>query len=158
MRKLDIVLKEIESNIEFHDRVNTAVSLATVAWQLEHIMLVINNVVASIENSSPKDYTFKYKPIRFVIMTIGKIPRGKARAPKGVQPAEETGENQIPKEEQLRVQFAKAKLSIEKLAILDKNQFFAHPYFGNMKRNAAIRFLRIHSNHHLRIIGDILKA
>lgn len=152
MQKLESVLNQIERNIEFHERVNERVSKVSVGWQLEHTMLVINNVVEALEKSNPKDYRFKNTPIRFFIMVIGKIPRGKARAPKGVRPPEEV----IRTTESLSTQLELTKLSIQKLPNMDKNQFFAHPYFGNMKRNAAIKFLGIHSNHHLKIIKDVI--
>lgn len=152
MQKLENVLNQIEQNIEFHERVNESVSKVSVGWQLEHTMLVINNVVEALEKSNAKEYRFKYTPIRFFIMAIGKIPRGKGRAPKGVNPLEEEPRTI----EGLKTQLEKAKLSIQKLPTLNKDQFFIHPLFGNMKRNSTIKFLGIHSNHHLAIIKDIL--
>ncbi|MDP4797282.1 MAG: hypothetical protein NWQ27_06760 [Crocinitomicaceae bacterium] len=153
MNKLEIILNEVERNIEFHENVNQNVSRASIGWQLEHLMLVINNVAAAIEKSNPNDYKFKYKPIRFVIMTIKKMPRGKARAPKGVMPNKELTRTSESMQKQLEI----ARASTQKLYNLDKNQFFVHPYFGNMRRNAAIKFLGIHSNHHLAIVKDILR-
>ena len=153
MKKLDRIVKEIENNIEFHENVNKSVSQVSVGWQLEHMMLVIANVVAALEKSNRVDYKLKYKAIRFFIMATGKIPRGKGRAPKGVTPVEETARTI----ENLNDQLEKVRMSVLKLAKLDKHNFFTHPYFGNMKRDAAIKFLRIHSNHHLKIVHDILK-
>ena len=152
MQKLEIILKEIDQLIEFHERLKTDVSQVSVGWQLEHVMMVINNVVTAMEKSNPSDYRFKYSPIRFVIMTFGKIPRGKGKAPKGVQPLEQ----ETRTIESLRLHYENAKLSVEKLPQLDKNQFFIHPLFGYMKRNSTIKFLGIHSNHHLKIIRDII--
>jgi len=152
MQKLERILNEVERNIEFNELLNENVSHATVGWQLEHLMLVLNNVIATLEKSNPNDYTFKYKPIRFVIMTIGKMPRGKARAPKSVTPTEV----EVRTLEGLQKQLEMAKTSVQKLKKLDRNHFFVHPYFGNMKKNAAIKFLGIHSNHHLKIVKDIL--
>lgn len=153
MQKLEIILNEIEKNIEFHELVNEKVSKVPTGWHLEHLMLVINNVIFSIEKSNPSDYRFNYKPVRFIIMTAGKMPRGKGRAPKGVQPSEDEKRTI----ESLRAQFEKTRISVAKLATLNKNQFFPHPYFGNMKLKSTIKFLGIHSNHHLDIVKDIIR-
>ena len=152
MEKLEIVLKEIEDHIQFHEQVNQSISQVSVGWQLEHLMLVINNVVATMKNSDPKAYKFVYKPVRLYVMLKGKIPRGKGKAPKGVVPPEEEKRTI----ENLKAQLAITRNSIQKLTKLHKKQFFKHPLFGNMRRNAAIKFLGIHSNHHLAIVKDIL--
>lgn len=151
MRKLEIVLSEIETNLEHHDLIDPTISAVSIGWQLEHIMMVINSVVATIEKSNPEDYAFQFKPIRYYILFRKKIPRGRAKAPKVVQPVNDHTRSQ----ETLRLQLEQTKASIQTLKNCQKGQFFAHPYFGNMKRNAAIRFLAIHSNHHLDIVKDI---
>lgn len=151
MEKLEIILNEIERNIEFHEKCVENISKANVGWHLEHLMMVINNVVLAIEKSNSSDFKFQFKPIRFYIMYRQNIPRGKGRSPKSVLPQEE-----IRTIEGLKVRLETTKLSIQKLPKLEKNQFFAHPYFGNMKLKSAIKFLGIHSNHHLAIIRDII--
>jgi hypothetical protein len=151
MQQLENILNEINRRIEFHEKLSENVSKVSIGWHLEHTMLVLINVAQAIEASNPSDYRFQFKLIRYVIMTIKKIPRGKARAPKGVCPAEE---GRTVKS--LQAQLQSARLSVQKLGTLNKNQFFAHPYFGNMKLKAAVKFLGIHSNHHLAIVKDIL--
>ena len=37
------------------------------------------------------------------------------------------------------------------------NAYFRHLIFGNLNKKRTIRFLQIHTAHHLKIIQDILK-
>ena len=151
MKKLEGLLNQIEQHIPFHEAERQSVSSASVGWHLEHCMLVLNGVVRTIEASSPNEYKFQWKPIRCVIMTVKKIPRGKGRAPSRVQPTVEFNEAS------LREHLLRTREAIKKLNSLGRNQFFSHPYFGNMKLKAAIKFLGIHTTHHLSIVHDIVK-
>lgn len=151
MKKLEALLNQIEQHIPFQATERKSVSQVSAGWHLEHSMLVLNGVVRTIEASNPSEYKFQWKPIRFVIMTFKNIPRGKGRAPSRVQPTVEFNEAS------LREHLAKTREAIQKLNGLGKNQFFPHPYFGNMKLKSAIKFLGIHTTHHLNIVRDIVK-
>jgi hypothetical protein len=50
-----------------------------------------------------------------------------------------------------------ARASIEALSKADKNQYFTHPIFGDLNTGQTFKFLGVHTNHHLKIIKDILK-
>ncbi len=151
MKKLEKLLQQIEEYIPFQATERKSISQVSAGWHLEHCMLVLNGVVQAMEDSNPEEYKFQWKPIRFVIMTVKKIPRGKGRAPSRVQPTVEF--NEVSLQEHL----LKTRDSFNKLRNLEKNQFFPHPYFGNMKLKAAIKFLGIHTSHHLNIVRDIVK-
>ena len=49
------------------------------------------------------------------------------------------------------------KLILE-LKSVSNDHYFEHPYLGKLKKKDTIRFLEIHTNHHLKIIDDILKS
>jgi hypothetical protein len=78
------------------------------------------------------------------------FPRGKAKAPKSVEPTEIiTNESVIE------------TLSIESksLSMLDEcapNQYFNHPFFGKLNVKSTNKILKIHTSHHIKIIKDII--
>jgi hypothetical protein len=97
------------------------------------------------------DYKWTINFTRLFVFTKGKIPRGRAKSPKVVQPKENILEND------LRIHLSETKAKIKELAAISDDAFFNHPYFGNLKRKQAMRFLEIHTNHHLAIINDVVK-
>ena len=48
------------------------------------------------------------------------------------------------------------KSKIQELEIIDSKKYFNHPVFGHLKLSKTIKFFEIHTNHHLKIINDIL--
>ena len=86
-----------------------------------------------------------------MFFTLVFFPRGKAKAPKHVKPPEV-----ILKEDLVR-QITLAKTNIETIASLNKNAFFKHPLFGDVNTPRIYRFLVLHTNHHLKIIEDVVK-
>jgi hypothetical protein len=86
-----------------------------------------------------------------MVFISGKIPRGKAKAPKVVIPT------QVATQEELIAKLEAAQNNISKLDSFSENQFFNHPYFKDLNVKQAKKFLTIHTNHHLKIIEDILK-
>ena len=85
-----------------------------------------------------------------VVLLTKKIPRGKAKSPKVVLPQENISNESLVRHLLL------TKDSIMNLESLSKDKYFTHPYFGDLKLNQTIRFLEIHTQHHLEIIEDII--
>ena len=150
MKELNVLLNQIESYIPYCERFNSDVSTVSVGWQLEHALLVLDSVSDTLEASNTSDYKFIFKPIRYVIMNLKTMPRGKGKSPDRVRPINEFDEKSL--QEHLKTTRSK----VEKLKGLDKRKYFAHPYFGNIKLNSAIKFLGIHTKHHLKIVADII--
>ncbi|MFP4844829.1 DUF1569 domain-containing protein [Winogradskyella sp. PE311] len=148
---LNPLLKKIENTIQYRDRINPEISQVDVAWQLDHILKVINGVTQTLENSNPEDYKNSINAMRVLSLTTNYIPRGKAQSPDRVKPPE------IILTEDIYKQLEEAKVNISKLSKLDENSNFEHFVFGQMNKAQTIRFIEVHTNHHLKIIGDILK-
>lgn len=152
MTKLDSILNQLESHIADFEKTNPAVSKSTIGWQIDHSFLVINTVVSQIKKSNPADYKWKFNKNRFLVYIIlRKIPRGKVRAPKAVQPFEE-----------ITLEHLKSKLkiirnNIAELELLEPKNYFTHPFMGDLNLKTTIRFLELHTKHHLTIIEDIVK-
>jgi hypothetical protein len=152
MQKIKNLIQELESIIPNQEILNPSISKSSVGWHIEHTLLTLNLVVNAIEKSDPKTYKWKFSFIRMLIMTTKKIPRGKARAPKIVQPTTDFDA------ETLKNHLEKAKINIQKLQTIGPNHYFEHPYFGHLKLKPTIRFLEIHTHHHVNIIKDIIKS
>lgn len=150
--KLLKAIDELESYVSKLNLSNEAVSKSTIGWQIAHSLKVIYGVTKTVAKSNPNDYKWQFNFTRIVIFTTGKIPRGKAKAPKAVRPEEE----KITKDELLGF-IEKSKKAIETALNSDPKAFVEHPFFGLLKRDKAIRFLEIHTEHHLKIIRDIAK-
>lgn len=150
LKKLNLVLNSLESHIENHSVSSPKVSKSNIAWHIDHSLKVINNVTAALQNSDAATYKNNFSFLGKVFFTLGFFPRGKAKAPKHVKPPE------VILKEDLILQVTLAKANVETIASLDKNAFFKHPLFGNVNTPRIYRFLVIHTNHHLKIIGDII--
>ncbi len=146
-----MLLQELETKIPLQDVLQTSVSASSVGWHIEHILLTINKITEAVKTSNADNYKFVFKPLKYIVYLTGKIPRGRAKNPKVVEP-------DFFDESTLKSHLQKTKTSILELANIEKNKYFKHPFFGNLKLNETIRFLEIHTNHHLKIINDIQKA
>ncbi|WP_431133528.1 DUF1569 domain-containing protein [Psychroserpens mesophilus] len=151
LKKLHIALEAMETHIENHTVSNIKTSHANVAWHIDHSLKVINKVIASLQSSDPKTFKNDFSFLGKVFFTLGFFPRGKAKAPKYVKPPE------VILKEDLIAQTELAKANVKTIADLNKNAYFKHPLFGNVNTKRVSRFLYLHTNHHLKIINDILK-
>ena len=151
MNSINPILVILSSKINDFERKNINVSKSSVGWQIEHSLKTIDLIITACKNSDPSTYQWKFKLNRFLILDVlQKIPRGKAKAPKVVQP-----EGEITRES-LQLHLEKVHQNLENWEILDRNVYFFHPYFGNLDKKATERFLKLHTLHHLHIIEDIL--
>jgi hypothetical protein len=151
MNSLLPLLQQLENHISNFEKTNPNVSNSTVGWQIDHCLLVINGIIGQLEISDPSKYQPKWTFPKFMVFTTGKIPRGKAQAPKVVIP------NQVATQEELLAKLAAAKNNVLKLDSFSENQFFNHPFFKDLNVKQTKKFLTIHTKHHLKIIEDILK-
>jgi hypothetical protein len=145
------LLSGLKEKLPMIDRKNEAISKAPVGWHIQHSLMVINTIIYSLEKSEEKDYKWKFNFLRTFIMTMGKFPRGKVQSPKSVRPKEAYSLDK------LQADFKTTETNLEKLDVLPKNSFFTHPIFGDLNLKPAIRFLKLHTLHHLRIIRDIIE-
>ncbi|MCL6293792.1 DUF1569 domain-containing protein [Jejuia spongiicola] len=149
---LNLLLAEIELNIPFKDKTNPKVTTSDIGWQLDHSLKVFNAVSEWTIKSNPKDYKREFNFWRTILFPLKYIPRGKAKAPKFVLPP------QIITSEDLHVQLQTAKNHISTLKKLPKAAYFKHFIFGKLSKKQTLHFLQMHTNHHLKIVRDILKT
>ena len=143
------LINELASHLENYQKVNSLVSQQNVGWHIAHSCKVINSITQAIIKSDPNkaqsQFSFKF----YFVLFTNHFPRGKASAPSFVIPAAT-----ISKEEIL-VELEAAKQSIQTLLKTERDKYFTHPVFGDLTVNKTLKFLTIHTYHHLKIIKDI---
>lgn len=144
-------LTDIETKIEFRDVKNTEISKADVAWHLDHMLKTINRITEALERSDSSAYDSSFSFTKIASLTAGFIPRGRAQSPQNVRPPE------IILTEAIFKQLTEARKNIETLRNLEATTNFDHPVFGMLNKAQTIRFLEVHTDHHLKIISDVLK-
>lgn len=151
MATLNSLLLKIESLLPHQSKFQPAISGAPVGWHIEHSLLTINRIIAALEQSDANGYKSSFKLNKLIIFTLGKIPRGRAKAPGIVQPKEFDANSLV-------IHLEKTKEKIRELQHIPPENYFLHPYFGHLKVKKTIRFLVIHTQHHLAIIDDIVNS
>lgn len=151
LEKLNLKLQEIGKHIPHKELKNPEVSSATIGWHLDHSLKVINNVSKALKKSDPEKYKGSFSFWKNLVLLSGRIPRGKARSPKSVLPPD------LIEREDLQAQLKEAEKNISKYHELPGEAHFKHPFFKNLKRDETRRFLEIHTEHHLKIVREIIK-
>ncbi len=149
INKLAIQLREMQDLSERWEEKNLAISAESVGWHLLHNLYIINGVVAQLAASNPSEYVPKHTFFKYYLFVFKKIPRGKIRAPKVVVP-------QNISKEKLDLELDKASLSVLNLLNQSPKQYFTHPFLGDLRTKMTARFLWIHTEHHLKIVREIL--
>ena len=145
-------LDAFEAHIENRDRAAAEVSKWSVGMQVHHSLKVAAGVFQAVAESEPGAEKPTFSFLKFIVMLTGRIPRGKAKAPKIALPEES------PSEEELRQLLDRARKNLKTLKEADPACYFKHFKFGVLNRDQSVKFVEIHSRHHLHIIDDILKA
>lgn len=148
--QLKLLIGLLEQKIIHSSKENSAISGVNVAWHIDHSLKVINSVIATLQKSDAK-YSWDFNLKRTYFFLRKSIPRGKARAPKAVQSFEEITPKDIER------QIKTARFLIQELETMDKNTNFIHPFIGKLNLKQAIKFLEVHTQHHLKIIEDIIQ-
>lgn len=149
--KLNKQLIEASSYLDQANHTNAKISKATVGWQIHHLSSVVAAVVKTMKESQTKAPKEKFNFWKYFVLITRFIPRGKVKAPKSVNPTGNISRSQ------LEMILNEASKSIKELSALPKEANFKHPVLGYLSKKKAINFLEVHTEHHLKIIRDMLK-
>lgn len=152
MQPLPALINELENKLPFIEKKNTAISQVTVGWHLEHSLLALIKMISAVEHSDPANYKWAFNLKRTIVLMLGKIPRGKAKAPDSVRPGEEINKTAIT------ALLEKAKQKIVMFEKLTGDKYFTHPVFGDIRLKQSRRVIAIHTYHHIRIMNDIISS
>lgn len=152
MRSLTEMITELENKLSFLETKNEKISKASIGWHIEHSLLALIKMISAVEHSNPSEFKLTFNWKRSYVLTLGKMPRGVARVPESVKPGASISEASI------RSLLEKSKQKIESFEKLERGKYFTHPVFGDVRVTKARKVIAIHTNHHILIINDILKA
>lgn len=152
MKSISQLLNELALNIQYANTINPSISASSVGWHIDHSLMVINQITGTVKASDASAYQWSFNMKRLVVFTTGKIPRGKAKAPKSVIP-----ENTFDEKDVLG-KMEKASQNVAMLNELSAKHFFVHPFFGHLNVKATKKMIALHTNHHLAIIKDIIAS
>lgn len=151
MKSIKDQLKTIAKELDKGNLVAASVSKKGTYWHLDHSLRVIEGVLETLISSKPEDFSPRINFWKKIILLTGYIPRGKGKAPKQVVPLPEISKDDLLKRlESIQVLLSKSENT-------HKKAHFNHPLFKDLNKKQTLRFLRIHTHHHLKIIADINK-
>lgn len=150
MEKILQQLQEVSFFKDFYDESNAQVSAASAGWHIEHLLLVFTSILEGLKKSDSGQYAPRFNIFKLLIMATGHISRNRGKAPKFTLPQQLDAQGVEDKIERVRQQ-------LSELQHLHPRAHIHHPYFGHLNVSESLRFLYIHTHHHLKIIRDILK-
>jgi hypothetical protein len=147
-------MRELTRSAELSAR-NERVSTWCLAEQLDHTTKVTASVVDVLgdANAPPLDGGINF--LGRLVLLFGWIPRGVGKSPRRL-----TGTHAAATDlEAALAQLAKAfdELPFDRLRA-SRTPLVRHPKFGGLTPPQALRFLEVHTRHHLKIVDDILAA
>ncbi|MBO6605604.1 DUF1569 domain-containing protein [Psychroserpens sp.] len=147
--KLLKLIDELEARIPHASMSNETISKVNVSWHLDHSVKVIIGISKQLIRSDISDYKSNFNLSRFILFPVGYIPRGRGKSPKVVLPPDAI------LIEDIKTQLETAKDLVLQLKSLPQNANFKHYVFGILNKSKAIRFIEMHTKHHLKIVDDI---
>ncbi|HET6348347.1 MAG TPA: DinB family protein [Candidatus Krumholzibacteria bacterium] len=128
------------------------VSQWSVGMHVHHCALTMILIGKGLAASTPPAPPSRSSLAKTAVFTSGRIPRGRAKNNERSQPSAS-----VPRAEMLALLEESAR-EIESATGLAAGTWITHPVFGPLQRDDALKFVRIHNRHHLRIVADILKS
>ncbi len=124
----------------------------SVGMHVHHLNLAMIGVCRSLAASEPPVPPSTFNPLRALIFTSGRIPRGRGKSPEAAVPSDGITEAE------LLTMLEESERLLDASRTLSPDHWYRHFAFGVLDRDRTLKFLRIHNRHHLRIVRDILRA
>ncbi len=147
-----MVMDRVRAFLERAQSAAPGVSAWSVGQHIEHSSKAVIYITGALRESQPPAPPAKWSLIRWIVLTTGYIPRGRAKAPAAVTPDGQ------PSEADLLALLARMEEGVAATRQLDPGAWFAHFALGIFRRDQALRFIDVHTRHHLKIMRDIVAA
>jgi len=129
-----------------------SVSEWSIGMHVHHCCLSMLGISRALVASTPPPPRSRPPWITSVILLTGRIPRGRAQAPRAVIPLAPTAQADL-----LEL-LNESGRQLDLVTRLDPQAWFKHFELGVLRRDRALRFIHVHNEHHVRIVSDILSA
>jgi hypothetical protein len=141
---------EVDEVLSRNDILNPAVSAWSTHQHIEHVFKVNLLVLEKIKNNDPDHNRMPRTFTGMLVLVLGFIPRGRGEAPSSVLPEGISQADIMDAGSRIR------ELLIQIKDTETENRFIMnHPYFGGLTSREWLRFLVIHTRHHLEIIREM---
>lgn len=152
LRSIDSLLDEGEEKL---GRSAPRVSAWSVAQQLDHVTKVLERSLETLLVSEVR-LERGINWIGRLLLGVGRLPRGVGKSPAAVRGVERRAADL--QRTVIRIRELLARLAAAKVVTASGAPVYRHPYFGGLTPAQALRFLAVHTDHHLRIVADIRRA
>lgn len=159
LERIESQLRQVEALIAEGDeklgRRAPKVSGWSVGEQLDHVLKVLDRslgLLLTSDTALPKGVNLTGR----LLLAVRRLPRGVGKSPTALRGAERpAGEL---REQAARIAPLLAKVREQPDRFARPTPIYPHPYFGGLDAARALRFLAVHTDHHLRIVADIRRA
>lgn len=145
-------LEELRTWVEHAGLTVSAVSKWSVGMHLHHCCLAMAGVCKALASADAPPPEKKSSMAASIIFSSGRIPRGSAKASDTVIPRPDFSRSEL-----LELLDA-CERGLREANGLDSSAWFEHSFFGVLTRDKALKFVRMHNDHHLKIIADVKKV
>lgn len=132
--------------------VDARVSTWSPAEHIDHVLKVTKSVLDRLPSEEAAARGISV--VGRVLLALRWFPRGKGRAPERL-----AGKRCTVEELQARVARVSAAVDAADAQAIDRARIrnVPHPVFGGLTPSQALRFVTVHTDHHLKIVRDILR-
>jgi hypothetical protein len=159
LERIERQLHEVEALIAEGDARLAARAAAVSGWsvgeQVDHILKVLDRslgLLLTSEEALPKGINL----VGRILLAARRLPRGVGKSPAALRGAARPAGERRAQLDRIAPLLERVRDSPERF--MRPTPIYPHPYFGGLRAAQAVRFLAVHTDHHLRIVADIRRA
>ncbi len=154
--------REMDSILQWSDHTlfqgEAVVSNWSPAQQLHHIakvnLVIASSLITMSQKPEEEDSDRRASITGVSVLATGYIPRGRGKSPGRLRPPADLTRDQLTSA------LNKSESAVGEVGVLlgllqSRKGRIEHPHFGFMRPSQWIRFMNVHTNHHLKIVRDI---
>ena len=149
---MDYGLKELRRFLPEADVLIPEVSKWSVGMHIHHSCLAMLGICQPLVGSTPPVPRSGFSLLTSLVFLSGRIPRGRGKSPEQAIPRK--GISGVD----LQMTLDESERWLENARQVSPDHWYRHFAFGVLDRDRTLKFIGIHTRHHLRIIQDIQRG